>query len=123
MSGGTEYVTPVASLQVTLSQSLTEQKPPGLSRDRQGLEAQLLFLSFSLLVSGSFNSSVVTTYGRLLAFQVCFWGGMYQRQTPQACAKAPASWETGDWPGGRTIQMGVLTNHLGSITTLYLVHG
>ena len=44
-------------------------------------------------------------------------------QTPQACVKAPASWETGIWPGGRTIRMGVLTNHLGSITTSYLVHG
>ena len=110
-----------ASLHVTLSGPLTKQKPPGLSQDRQGLEAELF--SFSLLISGSFNSSVVTNYGRLLAFQVCFWVGMYLRQTPQACAKAPASWETGVWPGGRTIRMGVLTNHLGSITTLYLVHG
>ncbi len=114
-------MTPAVSLHVTLSQSLTEQKPPGLSRDRQGLEEHLF--SFSLLVSGSFNLSVVTTYGRLLAFQVCFWGGMYLRQTPQACAKAQASQETGVWPGGRTIRMGVLTNHLGSITTSYLVHG
>ena len=111
-------MTPAASLYVTLIWSLTNQKPPGLSRDRQGWRH--LFL---LLVSGSFNSSVVTTYGRLLAFQVCFWGGMYLRQTPQACVKAPASWETGVWPGGRTIRMGVLTNHLGSITTSYLVHG
>jgi hypothetical protein len=77
---GTGNVTPAASLSVTLTRSLTKQKPPGLSRDRQGLEAH--FLSFLLLVSGSFNSSVVTTYGRLLAFQVCFWGDMYLHQTP-----------------------------------------
>jgi hypothetical protein len=46
-SGGTEYVTPAASLHVTLSQSLTEQKPPGLSRDRQGLEAHLFCFLYS----------------------------------------------------------------------------
>jgi hypothetical protein len=101
---------PAASLYMTLTQYLHEQNFPGLSRDKQGMGMQEFL--FSLLISGSFNSSVVTTYGKLLAFQVCFWGGMYLRQTPQARAKAPASWETGVWPGGHTIQMGVLTNHL-----------
>ena len=102
MRDGTGNVIPVVSLYVTLTWLLTE--------DRQGLNAH--FLSFLLLISGSLNSSVVTTYGRLLAFQVCFWGGMYLRQTPQACAKAQPSRETGVWPGGCTIWMGVLTNHL-----------
>ncbi len=39
-------------------------------------------------------------------------GGIYLRQTPQACVKAPASQETGVWPGGQKIQMGMLFNHL-----------
>jgi len=79
-------MTPATSLYVTLPWSLTEQKPPGLSRDRQGLEAQLLSLSL-LVPAVSFNTSVVTTYVRLVAFQVCFWGGMYLRQTPQSMRK------------------------------------
>jgi len=79
---GTGNVTPAASLYVTLTWSLSEQKPPGLSQDRQGLEAHLLLFLF--LVSGSFNLSVVVTYGRLLAFQVCFWGGHVPTPNPSS---------------------------------------
>ena len=75
-------MTPAASLYVTLILSWTVQKSPSLSRDRQGLRH-----SFLLLDSGSFNSSVVTTYGRLLAFQVCFWGGHVPTPNPARMRK------------------------------------
>ena len=111
-------MTPAASLYVTLIWSLTNQKPPGLSRDRQGWRH--LFL---LLVSGSFNSSVVTTYGRLLAFQVCFWGACtYAKPLTHAqrlrLLGRPVFGLVGvqfGWEGSPTT--------FGSVTTSYLVHG
>jgi hypothetical protein len=56
-------------------------------------------------------------------FKFASWGARTCAKPSDQSRNGISFMVTGMWPGGSRFWMGVLTNHLGSITTLDLVHG
>ena len=119
MRDGTGNVTPAASLYVTLIRSLTNQKPPGLSRDRQGLEAIILVtrLRFLQLVCRHQLRQTPGLSSLLLGGHVPMPKPLMHTQRLRLLGR-PVFGLVGiqfRWEGSPTT--------FGSITTSYLVHG
>ncbi len=88
------------------------------SRGRVGCHTAICFLHFRHLLPGC---PYHLRHSRGLS-SLLLGGGMYMCQTLGSVSKWQLFHSNRGWPGGSRFWMGVLTNHLDSITTLNLVH-
>jgi hypothetical protein len=89
------------------------------SRGRVGCHTAICFLHFRHLLPGC---SYHLRHSRGLS-SLLLGGARTCAKPSDQSQNGSSSTVTRVWPGGSRIWMGVLTNHLGSITTLDLVHG